>query len=316
MSQGREDQNPWTKWYWSDYESDTGLRACSIAAQGLWIRMLSIMARSKKKGLLLDGEAQMKSKTLAKLVGISEAETDALLGELFEHGVPSKNEDGIIFNRRMVREASLSVIRSEAGKKGGRPKTERSIEYKGNKISVQRARNIFNTAVKTGKITKPKRCEWCGFDGELEGHHEDYSRPLDVTWLCVNCHRSVGNKKKQNESKTKAPSASASVYASASVSEIEKKGECEGENIDAEFTEFWSAYPIKEGKADALKAFRTLRKSGVPLEEIAAGFNGYMDYLKHERVKNNFARRPKLAATFLRNDRWKEFSEFKYKPEL
>jgi hypothetical protein len=109
---------------------------------------------------------------------------------------------------------------------------------------------------------------------------------------------------------------SASAYASSSASLEHKEGECEGENIDAEFTEFWSAYPIKEGKADALKAFRTLRKSGVPLEEIAAGFNGYMDYLKHERVKNNFARRPKLAATFLRNDRWKEFSEFKYKPEL
>lgn len=87
-------------------------------------------------------------------------------------------------------------------------------------------------------------------------------------------------------------------------------------NIDAEFTEFWGAYPIKEGKADALKAFRTLRKSGVSLDAIAAGFNGYMDYLKHERMKNNFDRRPKLAATFLRNDRWKEFSEFKYKPEL
>jgi len=86
-------------------------------------------------------------------------------------------------------------------------------------------------------------------------------------------------------------------------------------NLDSEFSDFWEAYPIKEGKADALKAFRVLRKT-TPLETIAQAFNGYMDFLKHERVKNNFERRPKLAATFLRSDRWKEFIDFKYKAPL
>lgn len=121
---GREDQNPWSKWFWADYEADTGLRASSLCAQGLWMRMLGIMARSKKRGFLLDGEKQMKSKILAKLVGEGEAVVDGLIAELEDHDVPSRTEDGTLYNRRMVREARLSEIRSHAGRQGGRPKSK------------------------------------------------------------------------------------------------------------------------------------------------------------------------------------------------
>lgn len=33
----------------------------------------------------------------------------------------------------------------------------------------------------------PKPCQNCG-SKEVEMHHEDYDRPLDVTWLCRPCH--------------------------------------------------------------------------------------------------------------------------------
>lgn len=124
MDTGREDQNPWDKWFWSDFESDFGLRACGLKAQGLWMRMLSLMAKSKTKGYLLDGTKQMESKALAKLVGESVEEIDRLIAELFEHGVPSKDLTGTIYNRRMARQGYLSKVRSEAGKKGGRPKKQ------------------------------------------------------------------------------------------------------------------------------------------------------------------------------------------------
>lgn len=44
-------------------------------------------------------------------------------------------------------------------------------------------------AVRTGEIIKPLRCEKCGVEEELHGHHADYTKPLEVTWLCARCHR-------------------------------------------------------------------------------------------------------------------------------
>lgn len=44
-------------------------------------------------------------------------------------------------------------------------------------------------AVKSGKLIKLP-CFVCG-EIEVEGHHPDYSRPLDVVWLCKTHHREV-----------------------------------------------------------------------------------------------------------------------------
>lgn len=51
-----------------------------------------------------------------------------------------------------------------------------------------KARLAVQYAVKVGKIERPDRCEDCGRDRPLQGHHEDYDRPLDVVWLCRPCH--------------------------------------------------------------------------------------------------------------------------------
>jgi hypothetical protein len=47
-------------------------------------------------------------------------------------------------------------------------------------------------AVSEGHIRKPKRCEDCGKSiprRKLHGHHEDYSEPLNVVWVCDPCHK-------------------------------------------------------------------------------------------------------------------------------
>lgn len=48
---------------------------------------------------------------------------------------------------------------------------------------------IFRAALQSGKI-KRLPCEMCG-DPKSEGHHPDYSKPLDVMWLCRKHHRDV-----------------------------------------------------------------------------------------------------------------------------
>ena len=42
--------------------------------------------------------------------------------------------------------------------------------------------------LKKGNIKKPLRCEACSKRHKLTAHHEDYSKPLEVEWLCYECH--------------------------------------------------------------------------------------------------------------------------------
>jgi len=53
------------------------------------------------------------------------------------------------------------------------------------------ARYTLSNAVRDGKIIRPDRCSHCHVVGPLHGHHHDYSKPLDVVWLCVPCHRQL-----------------------------------------------------------------------------------------------------------------------------
>lgn len=55
-----------------------------------------------------------------------------------------------------------------------------------------KAHAAVNNAIYRGKLFKPPHCEKCGEVTEsqrLHAHHWDYSKPFEVEWLCLPCHR-------------------------------------------------------------------------------------------------------------------------------
>lgn len=59
--------------------------------------------------------------------------------------------------------------------------------YQKNK-EKRRAHVILSRAIKSGKIVRPMSCSECKKKCKPDGHHIDYSKPLDVIWICRTCH--------------------------------------------------------------------------------------------------------------------------------
>lgn len=52
----------------------------------------------------------------------------------------------------------------------------------------RKAHYAVSNAIRDGRLHK-QPCAFCGSQDQLEAHHHDYAKPLDVTWLCKPCHR-------------------------------------------------------------------------------------------------------------------------------
>ena len=50
------------------------------------------------------------------------------------------------------------------------------------------AANLLNYALRINIIQKPDKCSMCGKKDNIQAHHNDYSKPLQVAWVCVKCH--------------------------------------------------------------------------------------------------------------------------------
>jgi len=113
--------NPWDKWFWNDWDNDPNLRLCSLAAQGLWMRILCVMAKSEPKGYLKVSGLPCSVGDLAQLVGRPLDEVSELFAELESRKVFSRDRHGIAFNRRMIRDQKKAKVARKNGKKGGNP---------------------------------------------------------------------------------------------------------------------------------------------------------------------------------------------------
>lgn len=57
-----------------------------------------------------------------------------------------------------------------------------------------KAHHLVAKALHSGELVQ-QPCRVCGTTNQVQAHHEDYSRPLAVDWLCAKHHKEVHNSK-------------------------------------------------------------------------------------------------------------------------
>lgn len=87
-------------------------------------------------------------------------------------------------NRDKVKQRTWEHDRTDRGREVART-SSRKMYYK--HLQKVRARTAVRIALGNGRLTKMP-CEACG-DPKSQAHHEDYSKPLSVEWLCITHHR-------------------------------------------------------------------------------------------------------------------------------
>lgn len=85
--------------------------------------------------------------------------------------------------------------------KAKRSRDNPSFSTQSHKAWVQRnpekkkAEQKLNNTLRNGSIVRPSVCSRCLASGcRIDAHHPDYSKPLEVVWLCRPCHGYVRRK--------------------------------------------------------------------------------------------------------------------------
>lgn len=91
------------------------------------------------------------------------------------------------------RNANLEKVREYDRQRAKAPKRkrylrERCIVFRKENPQKYHAHSLVTSAVRCGRLIKPDKCMGCGKKKKLQGHHDDYYKPLEVKWLCAPCH--------------------------------------------------------------------------------------------------------------------------------
>lgn len=87
------------------------------------------------------------------------------------------------------RHANLEKIRAYDRSRGARQTREYAKNHRKEARNSYIARDRFSKAIRAGIISRKDFCEDCGSSRYIVAHHNDYHKPLEVTWLCEVCHK-------------------------------------------------------------------------------------------------------------------------------
>lgn len=160
--------------FWIVVGQLTGLLGDEDRAIGQALRFKRLaQERYKRKRIITKLEFE-RLKFAPELIGVIAQEVDGGY-----QAIDSHLEFGWLLNR--VENGRKGGVESALSRWGWRePLTPEDDEAR------KKAHSMATTAIRAGYL-KPKPCEHCGVT-KVDAHHPDYSRPLDVVWLCRSCH--------------------------------------------------------------------------------------------------------------------------------
>jgi len=130
---------PAIQFYPGDWLRDA-VAGCSLAAQGLWLRLMFVAHDADNYGYLSANGLPLPADGLARRCGCSVDEFHRLIAELEAAGVPSRLPDGIMYSRRMVRDAENRAADAE-----------RQRKHRGRHGSVTRMSHRSSSSLSTSK---------------------------------------------------------------------------------------------------------------------------------------------------------------------
>ncbi len=316
---------PYIPLYVQDVLTDEKLVECSAESHGIYFRLLCILHKQEKYGLLclkqkykqtsdkLENFALM----LSKQMPFEQKQIAKGLGELFTEGVISITEDELS-QKRMIHDGELSIMRSQIGKTGGSSVTKQygksgflylmSDTYTFHKIGISvnpqnrlyRLRSDLKLPKNFDIIEQVNVIDMGKSEDIAHSHFKEF---MDGEWIkddYNNILKNFDSLKAKLEAKPEANTED----------ESEDVIEClSNKEIEVLFEKFWVAYPKKEGKKPARQKFDSIFKNLTPekstklLETMLNAIEIQKQTDKWKKDKGQFIPMP---STWLNQERWND----------
>lgn len=87
-------------------------------------------------------------------------------------------------NPEKVKESELKYRKNNPEKVN-----EYQRKYRKNNPIKRKAQKAVSYAIQKGRLFRPENCSVCHNHSNIDAHHSDYAKPLDVIWMCGRCHK-------------------------------------------------------------------------------------------------------------------------------
>ena len=114
-------KRPSYQWYPGDARRDTALASLPLIVRGFWRELLDLMHDGEPYGYLTAGGLPLEPDDLARIVGEKASDVGLWLEMLERRNVFSRNDKGVIFSRRQVRDEEVRLHRAIGGDNAPQP---------------------------------------------------------------------------------------------------------------------------------------------------------------------------------------------------